>query len=129
MAFVKSLTPIEMETTLLIILLLTFVPVIRPFGKKQLKNSGQLLLTGVYLLYLILYLIFWYLVLFKDLNLGYELGNLFFYLIFTVAMVLSNLGMGFRNKIGKELKYFFSALNIIAGIYLVKMIFESNMIK
>lgn len=117
-----------MEIILIIILLLTFVPVIKPFGENKLDNSGQLILTGTYLFYLVLYLIFGYLVSFENLYFGYELGDLFYYLIFTVVIVSSNLCMGLRNKTGKELKYFFSALNIISGIYLISMLHESNLI-
>lgn len=44
-------------------------------------------------------------------------------------MALSNLGMGMRNKVGKEVKYFFSTVNILAGVYLIKILFESNLLK
>ncbi len=116
-----------MEIIILIILLVTFIPVIKPFGEKKSGDLVQFILTGTYLFYLIVYLVFCYSALFRDLNLGYGLGDLFYYLIFTITIVISNLAMGMRFKASKELKYFFMAINIMGAIFLITTLFESNL--
>lgn len=113
-----------MEIILLTILLLTFIPVIKPFGLNSSENRGQLVLAISYILFFISYLIFWYLALFKDLYFGYELGDLFYYFIFYLAMIVANLGMGLRNRIGVEFKYFFSAIILIANTWLITVILK-----
>jgi len=66
-----------------------------------------------------------YCTLFTNLYFGYELGDLMIYFIFTVAMVVSNFGIGLRNKIGREFKYFLSTMNIIASVSLIIMLIKS----
>lgn len=117
-----------MQIFFLIILLLTFIPVIKPFGLKTSDNRGLLVLTISYILYFLSYLSFWYFTLFKDMYFGYELGDLIFYLIFSLTMIVANFGMGLRNKIGVEFKYFFSTIIIIASIWIIIMIFKSNLL-
>lgn len=113
-----------MKIVLLILLILTFVPVIKPFGLKTSDNKGNLVLTIPYILYFVSYLSFWYFALFEDLYFGYELGDLIYCLIFSLAMIFANFGMGLRNKLGLELKYFFSILIVFANIWLITMIFK-----
>lgn len=40
-------------------------------------------------------------------------------------MIIGNIGLGLRNKTEKEVKLFFSAINLIATAFLVVMLFDS----
>jgi len=113
-----------MEILILILLLLTFIPVFMPFGQRSEDKRGQQTLTVSYVIYLLSFSILIYCALFRDLYFGYELGDLMIYFVFTVAMVVSNFGIGLRNKIGREIKYFFSTINIIASTYLIIMLWK-----
>ncbi|ADQ80504.1 hypothetical protein Palpr_2371 [Paludibacter propionicigenes WB4] len=113
-----------MKILISILLLLTFTPVFMPFGKLSEDKRGQQTLTVSYAIYLLSFSILVYCALFRDLYWGFELGDLMIYFVFTVTMVVSNFGIGLRNKTGREIKYFFSTINIIASIYLIIMLWK-----
>jgi len=115
-----------MEFILLGILLLTFIPVFIPFRKTLSDTRGLKILTITYVIYLILFLVIVYLALFKDLYFGFELGDLQIYALLYLAMILANCGIGLRNSIGQEFKYFFSLINVFASIYLIYMLSTCN---
>lgn len=106
----------------LVLLLVSFIPIIISFKKKTTDKTWQKAFTVTYLIYLFLFLLFGYLVLFKDLSFGNGLGDMFLYILFTFLMLIINLGMGLRNKIGKGFKLFFILINIISSIYLIQSI-------
>ena len=103
------------------LLLLSFIPIFWSFRQNQSDKRGQYIYTA----YLISFLVFMYCAIFRDLYFGYELGDLFFYSIFLFAMIISNLGIGLRKRIGRELKYLFSTINIVATVYLILMLCKS----
>ena len=115
-----------MEFILLGILLLTFIPVFIPFRKTLSDIRGLKILTITYMIYLILFLLIVYLALFEDLYFGYGMGDLYTYALLSIAMILANFGIGLRNSIGQEFKYFFSLINILASIYLIYMLSTCN---
>src|ERR1035437_9703734 len=98
------------------LLLLSFIPIFWSFRQNQSDKRGQYILTITYTAYLISFLVFMYCAISRDLYFGYELGDLFFYSIFLFAMIISNLGIGLRKRIGRELKYLFSTINIVATV-------------
>lgn len=121
----------KMVATIIFFILLatSFIPVFRPFGQKRNteKNGGQLALISTYTIYLTIYLLFWYLVFFESLYLGYELGDVVYYLLFGLAMMFSNLGLGLRNKISNDAKYVLATVNIFEIIFLVTKLLQSNL--
>lgn len=114
-----------MDVAFSFLLLFSFFPVFFPFGHKKVENLGLLFLSSTYFLYLTCFLFFLYFLLFKDLYFGYGLLDQFFYLIFGLVMIIGNIGLGLRNKTEKEVKLFFSAINLIATAFLVVMLFDS----
>jgi hypothetical protein len=118
-----------MEYIILGLLLLTFIPVFIPFKKTQSDKRGQDILTITYIIYLVLFLLFVYFVIFKNLSFCFELGDLMIYALLYLAMIVANLGFGLRNSIGREFKYFFSLINVIASIYMIQMLMISNVMK
>ena len=115
-----------MEFILLGLLLLTFIPVFIPYRKTLYDIRGLKILTITYVIYLVLFLLFVYLVFFKDLYFGYGLGDLEIYALLYLAMILANCGIGLRNSVGQEFKYLFSLMNVSASIYLIYMLATCN---
>ena len=120
----KERLAINMEILISILLLLTFIPVFLPFGQRSKDKKGLNTLIVSYVIYLLSFIILIYCAFFRDLYFGYELGDLIIYLVFTIIMVVSNFGIGLRNKTGREFKYFFSTINTIASIYLIIMLWK-----
>lgn len=116
-----------MEFLIPFILISTLIPVFKPFGSVKSDKRGLPFLFFTYSLYLLTFLTFWHFSLFQDMHLGYELGDIVYYFIFTLTMVIANLSMGFRNKMGVEFRYFISAIILIANIWMISMIFQSNL--
>jgi hypothetical protein len=104
------------------LLMLSFIMVIFPFGKRKSDKSGFYFLIYSYLFFLIAFSIFWYLVIFKEFYLGHELGDVIYYLATIIALIISNSLLGFRNKIDKETKLIISFFNIVISLFIIKLI-------
>lgn len=122
-----------MYLIILSLLAISFIPVLFPFGKRLNKESNRNLLLATYLSYTLCYLFLLYAAYYLELYFGHELGDLYYYLIFSVIMIVLNVVMWFRNKfpleVCKQYNYIFSAVNFLSTAYLVTCLLESNLLE
>lgn len=123
----------SMDIIILSLIAISLIPVVFPLGKRLTKESSRTVLLATHLSYTLCYLFLLYAAYFLELYFGLELGDLYYYLIFSVIMIILNVVMWFRNKfpleVRKQYNYIYSVVNILSTAYLVTCLLESNLLE